>query len=145
MNILCKPNWVLSSIQFYFSSLYYTAESTTIYLPLFYLAFTHHLSPSLLSCICPPLISFSSISHLLEGFKKRKAGSDNKNSNSNNNGMETNNKKGTVFDFLNKIPSSTAVSGNASLRKSGGVVKSSTSSSLAPKKDLKKMTAKSAF
>ena len=58
--------------------------------------------------------------------------------------MEKNDKKGTVFDFLNKIPSSTAVSGNTSLRKTGGVVKS-TSASVAPRKDLKKMTAKSAF
>ena len=69
----------------------------------------------------------------------------NNNSNSNNNGKEGNDKKGTVFDFLNKIPSSTTATGNASLRKAGGIVKSSSSSSMAPRKDLKKITAKSAF
>ena len=69
----------------------------------------------------------------------------NNNSNSNNNGKEGNDKKGTVFDFLNKIPSSTTATGNASLRKAGGIVKSSSFSSIAPRKDLKKITAKSAF
>ena len=75
----------------------------------------------------------------------------NNNSNSNNNGKEGNDKRGTVFDFLNKIPSSTTATGNASLRKAGGIVKSSSfsssssSSSMAPRKDLKKITAKSAF
>ena len=64
MNILCKPNWVLSSIHLYLSSFYYTGECTNILYRLVHLAFTHHLFPSFLSRIYPPFISFSSISHL---------------------------------------------------------------------------------
>ena len=67
----------------------------------------------------------------ISGFKKKKT--------AHSSGKEETEKRGTVFDFLNKIPSS---SSSVDLRKKTGT---GTKSAVLPRKEIKKITAKSAF
>ena len=71
----------------------------------------------------------------ITGFKKKKIA----HTTANSSGKEETEKRGTVFDFLNKIPSS---SSSVDLRKKTGT---GTKSAVLPRKEIKKITAKSAF
>lgn len=93
-------------------------------------------------------VLFISICFLSPGFKKKKMSSDDNKNKKCNHGNEGNEKKGTVFDFLNKIPSSSGAASSrssVSVGKTLGSIKISTSSIHAQRKELKKITAKSAF